>query len=56
VDLPSRGPLPRFMVTGRLDHKVPEPHVSFRCSVRRHRSVRKRDRQRLAAHARRLRR
>jgi hypothetical protein len=33
------GALPRFMVTGRLDHKVPEPHVSFRCSVPRHRSV-----------------
>jgi hypothetical protein len=28
------GPLSRFMVGGRLDHKVPKPHVSFRCSKR----------------------
>ena len=27
MDLPSWDPLSRFMVAGRLDHKVPNPHV-----------------------------
>jgi hypothetical protein len=31
---PELGPLSPFMVAGRLDHKVPKPHVSFRCSKR----------------------
>src|SRR6202162_1083794 len=31
---PELGPLSRFMVAGRLDHKVPKPHVSFRCYKR----------------------
>src|SRR5258708_16365842 len=31
---PELGPLSRFMVAGRLDHMVPKPHVSFRCSKR----------------------
>jgi hypothetical protein len=34
MDLPSWGPSHGFMVAGRLDHKVPKPHVSFRCSKR----------------------
>jgi hypothetical protein len=34
TDSPELGPLSRFVVVGRLDHKVPKPHVSFRCSKR----------------------
>jgi hypothetical protein len=34
TDLPSWSPLSRFRVVGTLDHKVPNPHVSFRCSKR----------------------
>jgi hypothetical protein len=35
MNLIELGPPPsRFMVAGRLDHKVPKPHVSFRCSKR----------------------
>src|SRR6266478_7260397 len=31
---PELGPFSGFMVAGRLDHKVPKPHVSFKCSKR----------------------